>query len=159
MPEQTTTGFRDVRRPREMSDLLGELTDGGHPFPTMRDALVFAASLGWARDKRVPFENSAEPIRWGTMTNRLGTEDLVNMLATAATEDPEVLAAGRESERLEIFEEYANGGLQVIQQIMREQPARQLASLLVELARAGLQTASEGTDLPPELGDLAKRLL
>lgn len=159
MPEQTTTGFRDVRRPREMSDLLSELTDGGRPFPTMRDALVFAAALGWARGKRVPFENSAEPIRWGTMTNRYGTEDLVNMLATSATKDPEILAAGRESERLQIFEEYANGGLQVIEHLVREQPARRPASLLAELARTELRTQPEYTGLPYELGDLAKRLL
>lgn len=159
MPEQTTTGFRDVRRPREMSDLLGELTDSGRPFPTMRDALVFAAALGWARGKRVPFENSAEPIRWGTMTNRLGTEDLVNMLATAATEDPEVLAAGREGERLQIFEEYANGGLQVISQLLREQPARSPASILAELARSGLRDEDRETSLPPELRDLARRHL
>jgi dnd system-associated protein 4 len=109
-----TSTDRRVRRPSDKQDVLDELCDDG-PFEARRDVLVFAAALGFSRGRRVPFESSDEPIRWDTMSNRRGTEILVNMLSAAtAAEDPQVLEDERFEERIQVFEEYANGGLEIL---------------------------------------------
>lgn len=106
---------RRVRRPSDKQEVMDELTSEDGPFVALRDVLVFAAALGYSRGRRVPFTSSGEPIKWDTMCNRRGTEDLVNMLCVAdASEDPQILEDDRFEERILLLEEYANGGLEIL---------------------------------------------
>lgn len=147
--------YRDVRRPKEMDALLSELCERQRPFASMRDVLVFAAALGWSRKERVAFQQSGERIAWSTMQNRIGTESLVNMMSTSESGDPEILASGRESERLLIFEEYACGGLQILDRMLRAQPHVYAGNILAELVRDSLEVPADD-GLPPELAVLGK---
>lgn len=105
-----------VRRPERHEVLIQQLrNDAG--FPAMRDVLLFAAGVGYAHGRRVPFDKSGEPIRYEILTNDALAEPFVSMLAAVASEgDPEILDAARLPERITIFEEYANGGLEYIQE-------------------------------------------
>lgn len=90
--------------------------EGG--FPTFRDVLLLAAAVGYRNDRRVPFTGSGEPIRYDTtMIVPAYSETLISMIAAnVVTDDPEIMDDARLEERVEIFEEYANGGLEFIQE-------------------------------------------
>jgi dnd system-associated protein 4 len=112
---------RRLNRPKDKDDLLQQLTAQG-PFQEYRDVLVFAAALGWHEGHRVPLAAKGEPIRWDVATHRRGTESLANMIAAASSNDPEIVAGDRFEERLAIFEEYANGGLELLQSMLASDP-------------------------------------
>lgn len=100
-----------VRRPKDKSPLLEALTAPDGVFPTYRECLVFAAALGFHRRSRKPFEVSDEQIAWSTFESY---EGLFNLLAVSETGDADVVDRSRFGEQLTIFEEYANGGLEII---------------------------------------------
>ena len=124
-----------VRRPREHEALIHELQERGS-FPAMRDVLLFAAAVGYRQGRRVPFSSSGEPIRYGILIQPPFGDTLVNLLATnVVTDDPEILDIFRLQERVTIFEEYANGGLEYIQEQVnarRRPPARIVIELVTQ---------------------------
>lgn len=105
-----------VRRPERHEVLIQHLiTEAG--FPAMRDVLLFGAALGYSVGRRVPFDKAGEPIRYDILTNDAQADPFVSMLAAVSVpDDPEVLDSDRLSERIAIFEEYANGGLEYLQE-------------------------------------------
>lgn len=105
-----------VRRPERHEVLIQRLrNDAG--FPAMRDVMLFAAGVGFAQARRVPFDKSGEPIRYEILTGDAMAEPFVSMLAAVTNEgDPEILDTNRLPERITIFEEYANGGLEYLQE-------------------------------------------
>lgn len=139
-----STGDARARRPLHHEALLRELHSDA-AFPYMRDALLFAAALGARIGRRTPFKESAEPIRYDTLTEPMFGAALVNMIAAnELPDDPEILDSSRVSERLEIFAEYANGGLDYIQEQVnvRHQPVDQIVVALVSEA---LETSRDDT--------------
>src|SRR5947209_1766653 len=102
-----------VRRPADKEDLLKALTEEQMPFSTMAAAMIFAAALGYASGRRSKFEKSGEQIPWEVFANA-GAEPFIDMVAAVASDDKEILATERADDRVQIFEEYANGGLEII---------------------------------------------
>ncbi len=93
------------------------------PFQTYVDVMVFAAALGAKRKKRVPLVEIArdlDPIRRDYFDNNR-SELLINLLAISETQDQKILADDDKSDeqRIKIFEEYANGGLEILQEELR----------------------------------------
>jgi len=93
------------------------------PFQTYVDVMVFAAALGARRKKRVPlgeFARDLDPIRRDYFDNNR-CELVINLLAISETQDQKTLADNEEADRqrIEIFEEYANGGLEILQDELR----------------------------------------
>lgn len=88
-------------------------------FQTYADVIVFAAALGVKRKKRIPIEEVSrkepEPIPQEHFISR-GYEGVINILAFTAVQDIDVLKKDEitEEERIKIFEEYANAGLQIL---------------------------------------------
>jgi dnd system-associated protein 4 len=123
-----------IRRPQQHEALLLELQTESR-FPYFRDVLLFAAALGFRNERRVPFTAaSGDPIRYDTLTAPLFSEALVNMIASnVVPDDPEIMDATRIEERVKIFEEYANGGLEYLQEQVnvRHQPAALVVDALV----------------------------
>src|SRR5450759_534420 len=111
-----TTDAR-VRRPQQHEALLIELRDEAK-FSTFRDTLLFAAAVGVHFKRRVPFSSAAgDPIRYETLTVPSFSEALISMIAAKEVDDdPEIMDSSRIEERVNIFEEYANGGLEYIQE-------------------------------------------
>lgn len=106
-----------VRRPKEHAELMDELTAKDQPFSSYRDLLGFAAALGWALEKRTPFQQSAEPIAWSVFINHPGNEALVEMLTAAESDDADALSTANLRSRIAVFEEYANTGLDALAQM------------------------------------------
>ena len=106
-------------------------------FPTIRELLCFAALLGYSERRRVPLDKDkgVEDVSYQQF-ERGDAEDLIYLIALAETKDPEVLKEGEEDQCATIFEEYANGGLQVIKEAMLrgggEYPDRDILELLSE---------------------------
>lgn len=105
-------------------------------FPTIRELLCFAALLGYSEGRRIPLDKDAgvEDVSYQQF-ERGDAEDLIYLIALAESKDPDILRDGEESRCAEIFEEYANGGLQVLsetfQQSGGEFPDRDIVELMV----------------------------
>jgi len=84
-------------------------------FPTIREFLTFAALLGIQKTSRVPLDRSMgiENIQGVTYENTEALEFnwLVGVIETGSVD---ILKDGNEKECATIFEEYANGGLEII---------------------------------------------
>lgn len=106
-------------------------------FPTIRELLCFSALLGYSEKRRIPIDRDkgVEDVQY-EIFERGGTDDLIYLIALAETKDPEVLKDGEEKRCVNIFEEYANGGLQIIHEAMLrgggEYPDRDILELLRE---------------------------
>jgi dnd system-associated protein 4 len=144
-----------VRRPQQYEALMVELRHEA-AFATYRDILLFAAAVGASAQRRVPFTNSGEPIRYETLKEPMFSETLINMIAANEVDDPEIMDSTRAGERVRIFEEYANGGLEYIQEQVnvRHEPANLIViSLVTEaLARSG---AAEAVSVEELLGGVS----
>ena len=119
-------------------------------FPTIRELLCFAALLGYSEERRLPLdrERGVEDVSYQQF-ERGDAEDLIYLLALAETKDPEILKDGEEGRCASIFEEYANGGLQIMRETLLrtggEYPEREIVELLYE--RGYLSTDEEEPDL------------
>lgn len=108
-------------------------------FPTYRDILLFAAAVGYQHNRRQPFSSAfGDPIRYEVLTAPGFSDTLINMIAVNVDTDPEIMDGSRIEERIKIFEEYANGGLEYIQEQinMRHQPVNLVVVDLVTEAFA-----------------------
>ena len=109
-------------------------------FPTYRDVMLFAAAVGFQQQRRASFTaSSGDPIRWEVLTANAFSDILINMIAAnAVSDDPEILDGIRLEERIRIFEEFANGGLEYIQEQInvRRQPVELIVIDLVTDALA-----------------------
>lgn len=114
---------RRVRVPSNREDIINKLvksdSDNG-PFNLRADLITFAAVIGLKEKRRIPFSESLEPIRQDVF-NRHGYDTVINLIGVAETNDPMILAnsEAEENKRITIFEEYANGGLEYLQNELR----------------------------------------
>ena len=115
---------RRIGYAKDKGDVLKRLVaseDTTGPFKLIADVLVFAAAFGLVRNKRTPLGDVlAEPIRQEVF-DRQGYDTFINLLAVHAENKPAVLSDEDEmiERRAQIFEEYANGGLEQIQQELK----------------------------------------
>jgi dnd system-associated protein 4 len=141
---------RRVRRPKDKEELFSTLVEDG-PFTTFREALVFGAALGVASQRRVPFDQTLEPIPWEVFGNT-ANEATMDMIAAVTTDDMNILADDGIDDRLTIFEEYANGGLEIIRERLANDPRPALDVVLdIVLDHEG-GPGKEGFDLESILG-------
>lgn len=130
-----------VRRPEQHEELIRLLMAEAR-FPTLRDVLIFAAALGFSVDRRVSFDKSGEPIDYNVLTRNAGSQAFISMLAAVARkDDPEILDLERLADRVHIFEDYANGGLEYLQEQINSQH-KTLEVLVRDLVTDGLTDAS-----------------
>lgn len=131
----------NINRSRVHEDMVQQLAmeklPGAHRtvFPTIRELLCFAALLGYSEKRRVPLDRAkgVEDVSYQQF-ERGDAEDLIYLIALADTKNPEVLKDGEEDKCAAIFEEYANGGLQIMRDAMLrsggEYPDRDVLELL-----------------------------
>jgi dnd system-associated protein 4 len=113
-----------IRVAKDKAELVKALTsaDGATgPFPTYADVIVFAAALGAKHKKRVPLgeisKREPSPIPQEQFIVR-GYDTVINLLAIAETQELKIFCFQEENsgeKRNLIFEEYANGGLEILQ--------------------------------------------
>ncbi|MEH1913926.1 DNA phosphorothioation-associated protein 4 [Nostoc sp.] len=117
-----------IRVAKDKAELVKDLTssDGGTgPFNTFADVIVFAAALGAKHKRRVALgeisKREPSPIPQEQFIVR-GYNTVINLIAIAETQEIKVLSLeeGNNNERRNyIFEEYANGGLEILQSEIR----------------------------------------
>jgi dnd system-associated protein 4 len=135
-----------IRRPSAHKVLLDKLCeDAGNPFNHYYEVLVFSAALGFVHGVRGPFTKTDETVRWEAFQRIDGAAELVDMLAAAAVEERDVLADEQAEQRYRIFEEYANGGLEVIAKAIAASPAKRTREVVLDLV------LSEQAPAEPEL--------
>lgn len=85
-------------------------------FTTLREALTFCAVLGYKERRKLKLDPQAgtEDIAGAQYQNNEAA-DLVFALALADGKDSDILRFEREKDCVQIYEEYANGGLDLIQ--------------------------------------------
>lgn len=106
-----------VKRSREFENILQKLGgEGPTMFPTLREALTFCAVLGYKERRKEPLNKSmgTEDIA-GAQYQSNDAVDVIFALALADAKDSDILRPDRESDCVMIYEEYANGGLELIQ--------------------------------------------
>lgn len=118
---------RRIYPPRELEDTLNQLVNpiNGEPAPflTKQKAMMFAAALGFHRNRSEPFKSKAEGIRMDIF-QRPQDDYIIHLLAVAKVRDLGILAPDREDERITIFEEYAHGGLLEMQRYLSSPSAK-----------------------------------
>ncbi|AUT00533.1 DNA phosphorothioation-associated protein 4 [Nostoc sp. CENA543] len=117
-----------IRVAKDKAELVKALTssDGSTgPFQTFADVIVFAAALGAKHKKRVPLgeisKREPSPIGQEHFLTR-GYDLIIKLLAIVEEKELAILSVGNEkfeNQRLRLFEEYANGGLEILQNEMR----------------------------------------
>ena len=115
---------RRVRRPKDKSRLFNTLTDKDNHgvFETYKDLMLFASALGAYKNKFKPFEGTDEQIDYGVFTRYTDNEALIHIEGIYKDESIEILSAENSDKRLTIMEEYANGGLELIEEKTKSMP-------------------------------------
>jgi dnd system-associated protein 4 len=101
-----------VRRPKNYEELMAQMKDTG-AFETLKDVLIYSACFGLQKKVREEFKESAEPINLQIFSGDFD-KMVINTVAIRDTGDPTIMANERSDDRILIFEEYACGGLSVI---------------------------------------------
>ncbi|NEQ38604.1 MAG: DNA phosphorothioation-associated protein 4 [Okeania sp. SIO3I5] len=117
-----------IKIAKDKADLVKALTESEGktgPFKTYADVIVFAASLAIKKKKRIPVTEISPrepgPINIEVFWSR-GYESIIKLIAIADTRDTKILSQNNEEieeNRIKIFEEYANGGLEILQDELR----------------------------------------
>jgi dnd system-associated protein 4 len=112
-----------IRVAKDKAELVKSLiasTENNSPFQTYADVILFAATLGAKHQQRIPLGEISKkepgPISIEIFISR-GYDPVMKLIAIAATENINVISPDRsdfEQQRIQIFEEYANGGLDIL---------------------------------------------
>ena len=146
-------GANRIRVARDKADLvkaLVALDNTTGPFQTYADVMVFAAALGAKRKKRSPLgaisNKEPAPIALEIFVSR-GYELVLKLLAIAETKEAKILSIfdeKSEEQRIHIFEEYANGGLEILRDELRGAVDYSERILLILSAERFRKESSEG---------------
>lgn len=104
-----------VRKPAKHTETLNYLKDEVGVFASFKDAMVFAAALGFSRKKSVAFDKSSEPIPLSVFRGEYD-DAFMNVLALFEHRDSGYLEpeGDKFDAKIKLFEEYACGGLDII---------------------------------------------
>jgi dnd system-associated protein 4 len=116
---------RRIKRPKEQDSIYRKLTDKDEfgIFSSYKEVFMAAGTIGFIEKKRKSFTTSAEGLLWDNFSLETD-EPMINMIALAETQDVNILQEDDESfdRKLKIFEEYAAGGIEILEQSLLEQP-------------------------------------
>ena len=151
--------MRTLRRSKQWTGLIDRLIEEKDPetgqsaFPSLRDLMCFAASLGYEQGQREPLGEERVDFVEGRVFPRSDLAlDLLYLIALAGERNVTIIDEEHEEQALTTFEEYANGGFGVIEHWLGahapdESPIR---SLMTDLRRDGFLTNDEAQDGVPE---------
>jgi len=120
--------MRGIRRSERFEGLVRQLAEAQHPiaersiFPTMRELICFAAILGFEYGKRKELQGKTLEIDGRIFGNHQQSVDLLYLVALVTAKDADILREENEDEMIRIFEEFANGGLEILTAWLNEKP-------------------------------------
>jgi dnd system-associated protein 4 len=120
--------MRAIKRSEKFEDLVRKLAIEEHPvtkksiFSTIRELMCFAAILGFENNRRNKLHDSTNETDGRIFLNSQQSLDLIYLIALAAEKDAEILREENEEKMFQTFEEYAQGGFEILDQWMKEKP-------------------------------------
>ena len=112
----------DVRRPKQYEDMLLDICQSDKKiFLSYKDALVFAACLGYSKSIKEPFDKTSEQVGMHIFKGEFD-ESIFQCIGLCETKDPVIMSDDNLKKRIRLFEEYAAGGLEVIKSRIYEGP-------------------------------------
>jgi dnd system-associated protein 4 len=148
-----------VHRPSDKEPLIGRLAGDGEDriFTSMRDLLVFAAVLGKSEGRRVELGRTHPDGIRVSLFDDPGHAQLIDTLAILEhPDDVDILREERLGERIEIFEEYANAGLEILGMHLAEKARMKEVEILQLLVNDLLERRRPKSEI--ELSALADEL-
>lgn len=116
--------LRSVVRNKQHEQMVQQLKtpdEGKGVFGTFRELMCFAAVLGYQMGRRTSIpDNSRGPDIMIEEFNRNDSVDLIYLMAVAESKSADILKSDSEIDMVTIFEEYANGGLEIIKSWMTQ---------------------------------------
>ena len=150
-----------IRIAKDKAEFVKSLVDGAEytaPFQTFADVIAFAGSLGSKYNRKIPLKEVSQkeinPISLEIFVSR-GYDSLIKLIAMASSEDLKILSPydrDAQETRIKIFEEYANGGLEILRDELKGAVDYTERLLLV------LSKERFNEDKPPENFDLSRFL-
>jgi dnd system-associated protein 4 len=124
----STTGIKRIHRATDKEEIIRLMTsDQLGVFREIWRLLMFAAQIGYRNARRDPLKviDSGKGIDQSTFGNSPAWPGVMFLISLADAGAAEVLAGTPESEeqRISAFQEYANGGLAVLQEFFSSRPA------------------------------------
>ncbi|MDY0165538.1 MAG: DNA phosphorothioation-associated protein 4 [Thermoguttaceae bacterium] len=118
-------------KPAKRNDAFIEMLLEEGVFETKQAAMMFAAAVGYRYDSRQALDAGGEGIRW-SIFEKNRDDAFINALALAVKRDLAVLDsdAAQNDDLATIFEEYAAGGFEYLNQYVRDTPGDVLDNLL-----------------------------
>lgn len=146
--------MRGIKRSKQFEPLIRQLAETNHPeagrpvFPTMRELMCFAAVLGFEKQRKKPLEQVTLEIDGRTFENHQQSLDLIYLIALADAKDAEILREENEDKALEIFEQYAEGGFEIISSWLAAKPEDENGdqAILMALAKEGFLELARDVD-------------
>ena len=113
IPDQYDDMFKDLCTERKNRKV----------FETRKDLLLFAAAVGVTHSKKIELMKSSniEPVKISVFRGEFDI-DLINLITLYETKNPLLLDSSHQDDRHKLFEEYANGGLELIFNLVYNKP-------------------------------------
>ena len=107
-------------------------------FATLKSALVFAAAVGFKQKARLEFSEGGEPIAF-TLFDEHQEQPFIYSLALTEFNDVSYLREEKFFEAIRVFEEYAAGGLQYLDDVLDKSNLKEsIEGILAENGEADL---------------------
>jgi dnd system-associated protein 4 len=104
------------------------------PFATLKDAFVFAASVGWAYGAKVPLRGTRQQVGFWDSFNAQLDVPVLESIAIAESGEPAIVAdRGR---LIHIAQEYANAGIDLVNACRRGEVEATVVALVGLIAGA-----------------------
>lgn len=153
--------MRGIRRDKKHASLTDFLTEkdprsDAAVFPSKKALQCYAAMLGFEAKSRLALPSGAvDSIEWHTFDNGDYT-DFIYLIALGATQDLSILQYDIENsdkgnvaeDMVTVFEEYANGGFEILQRWLNKNPSDRhgTESILLGLQRDGYLSIQKDKD-------------
>lgn len=125
MEKKSASGIKRIHRAVDKEEIISALTSSNlGVFREIWKLLLFAAQIGIKNDKRQPLSNidSGKGIDQSTFGNSPAWPGILYLIGLVETDNPDILSNSSEAEeqRIAIFQEYANGGLEILKEYFSE---------------------------------------
>lgn len=135
----------NVRRDREFESLVDSLVNTSPAiFQHIKDLMVFAAMIGFSKQRKEPITSNTIPITMHTYSNDQ-QDGLIYMIALLHTKDGNCLRDEELMDSIKTFEEYCRGGLLEIQSWVNQNPTENPIEILLSKINEQFSRHAEST--------------
>lgn len=142
--------YRRIRRPKDQEEYYVKLTDQSEfgIFSTYKDVFMAAGVLGFMEKKKREFTNSLEGIDWNRF-NLETDETVINAVAVSDSGDPNLVNTDDDTfdKKIQIFEEYAAGGVEILYKKVMEDPKKALNLYIEFIMSMEVETTAKERNL------------